>query len=122
MPPKLPAESQPAQRGAGHATDALRRLIARHTVSVTNDAVADPVDRYGRGSRTSALTPRRRADLGAVQTGMAEAWYPASEPQPTHYPDYRAAERTARSTNTALWGLCESAERPLNWGRSPNDG
>ena len=108
--PEAAHDGQPAQCGAANATDALRRLIAGRTVSVTNDVVADPVDRYGRRLAYIRVDGRDVA-LTLVQAGMAEAWYPASEPQPTHYPDYRAAERTARSANTWLWGLCETVGR-----------
>lgn len=108
--PENARDGQPAECGAEQATGALRRLIAGQPVSVALDPVADPVDRFGRRLAYVSVEGRDVA-LALVADGMAEAWYPASEPQPTRYGDYRAAERTARAANIGLWGLCETVGR-----------
>lgn len=108
--PEAARDGQPAECGAEQATGALRRLIAGRSVSVALDPVADPVDRFGRRLAYVSVDGRDVA-LALVAEGMAEAWYPASEPQPTRYGDYRAAERTARAANTGLWGLCQTVGR-----------
>ena len=108
--PEAARDGQPAECGAEQAAEVLRGLIAGRPVSVAFDPVADPVDRFGRQLAYVTVDGRDVA-LALVQQGMAEAWYPASEPEPTRYGDYWAAQRAARAANTGLWARCETVGR-----------
>lgn len=108
--PENAHDGQPAECGAEQAAEALRRLVAGRPVSVASDPVADPLDRFGRRLAYVSVDGRDVA-LALVADGMAEAWYPTREPQPTRYGDYRAAERAARAANTGLWATCPSVGR-----------
>lgn len=79
-------------------------------MSLTPDPVADSVDRFGRQLAYVSVDGRDVALL-LVQEGMAEAWYPASEPQPTRYSAYRVAESAAKAAHTGLWAVCDSMGR-----------
>lgn len=108
--PETAHDGLPADCGADQATEALRRLITGRPLEVTADPVADPVDRFGR--RLAYVSADGQDVAGAlVRAGMAEAWYPAGEPTPTRYPDYRAAERGARATHAGLWATCRTIGR-----------
>ena len=108
--PEAARDGQPAQCGADQATEAMQRLIAGRSVGVTSDPAADSVDRFGRQLAYVSVDGRDVA-LALVQQGMAEAWYPASEPEPTRYAAYRAAGRGANAANTGLWAVCDSVGR-----------
>ena len=108
--PETARDGLPADCGADQATQALRRLIAGRPLTVTTDPVTDPVDRFGR-HLAYVTADGHDVALTLIRAGMAEAWYPASEPTPTRYPDYRAAERTARTTRTGLWATCQTVGR-----------
>lgn len=108
--PETARDGQPAECGAKQAADELRSLIAGRSVTVTSDPVGDEVDRFGR--RLAYVTvDGRDVALALTHAGMAEAWYPASAPEPTRYGDYRKAERTARAANTGLWATCATVGR-----------
>ena len=108
--PETATDDGPAQCGAHQATETLRRLITGRTLTLTEDPVADPIDRFGRHLAYATVDDRDVA-LTLVQAGMAEAWYPNSEPQPAKYRAYRTAEGAARAANAGLWATCPSIGR-----------
>lgn len=108
--PERAAEAEPAECGADQATAALRGLVAGRTVSVTADRVADETDRFGR-LLAYVTVDGKDVGLTLVEAGMAAAWYPASEPEPTRFAGYERAERTARSGRVGLWAACPEVGR-----------
>ncbi len=108
--PEAARDGSPADCGADQATAALSRLITGRSLALATDPVADPVDRFGR-RLVFVTVDGHDVALSLVQAGMAAAWYPASEPTPTRYSDYRAAEAVARAAKTGLWAVCDEVGR-----------
>nr|NLI49319.1 thermonuclease family protein [Propionibacterium sp.] len=108
--PERASATEPAECGAEQAAAALRGLIAGRTVSVTTDPDADETDRFGR-LLAYATVDGRDVGLVLVETGMAAAWYPASEPEPRRYAGYERAERVARAGRVGLWAVCPTIGR-----------
>lgn len=108
--PEVARDGGASECGAERSADALHDLVDGRTVTLTPDPVADAEDRFGRVLAYVTLEGRDVA-LAQVAAGMAEAWYPSSEPQPTRFSDYRRAEKTARAARTGLWGECSRVGR-----------
>ena len=108
--PETAQDGQPADCGADEATEALRRLIVGRPVTLAGDPRADAVDRFGRHLAYATVDGQDVA-LALLREGMAAAWYPASEPEPTRYRDYLRLERAARATNVGLWARCGTVGR-----------
>lgn len=108
--PEAATEDQPAQCGAGQATQALTRLIGGRRVALVGDPSADRFDRFG---RRLAYVEVNGTDVGAalVADGLAAAWYPSGEPQPERFPTYQDAEDAARAAGTGLWATCGTIGR-----------
>lgn len=103
--PEVAHNRKPADCGANAATDALSQLIEGRTVRLIEDPVADSEDRYQRQLRYLEMDGN---DVGLllVEQGLVGAWHPATEPEPTRYASYAAAQQTARAERTGQWDRC----------------
>lgn len=108
--PEVARDGGESECGAVRSADALHGRVHGRTVTLTADPVADAEDRFGRVLAYVTLDGRDVA-LDQVEAGLAEAWYPSSEPQPMRYPDYRRAEQAARAAGTGLWADCARVGR-----------
>lgn len=96
--------------GADAARDRLRELLASGQIVVVRDAVADERDRFG---RILGYLEVDGVDAGGalISEGLAAAWWPKSEPEPTRGAGYLAAQEAARSQGLGSWGLCGTIGR-----------
>ena len=97
--------------GAEAATDHLEELLSgAGTVTLVFDSVSDHTDRFG---RSLAYVELDGHDLNLEQAagGFAEAWYPHSEPVPTRYLSYRAAEQEAQESGAGSFDSCPALGR-----------
>lgn len=108
--PEVARDGGESQCGAERSADALHDRVHGRTVTLTADPVADAEDRFGRVLAYVTFEGRDVA-LEQVEAGLAEAWYPASEPRPTRYAEYRRAEQAARAAGTGLWADCARVGR-----------
>lgn len=106
--------SDPAECGAEAASNHLEDLLsvngASAQLSVTFDARADHVDRYGRSLAYIELAGSD-INLAMVTDGFAEAWYPWGEPEPERFSDYDAAHSAAVQNNVGQHQFCDSIGR-----------
>jgi endonuclease YncB( thermonuclease family) len=108
--PETAHDGQPAACGGNAAAARLHELLLGKTVRLVKDAKSDDVDRYQRRLRYVELDGRDLA-LVLLSEGLAEAWYPSSEPRPQRYPAYAAAERSARDSRVGSWQTCDKLGR-----------
>lgn len=109
--PEVAHDGQPAECSANASRDRLRQLVANGKVSVESDPVGDERDRHGRLLAYVATADGADAGLALIEGGFAEAWYPASEPQPSRFVQYKAAETKAHARRVGLWSACTSMGR-----------
>lgn len=98
--------------GAEAAGNQVRDLISRgDTVTLVYDEKADRFDRFDRS--LAYIETGNGIDIGMNQAeqGFAAAWYPASAPEPTRYPDYVSAQRQAQAAGLGAWGECSQMGR-----------
>lgn len=108
--PEAARDGAPAECGADRATAELRRLVTGRALTVIGDPVADPVDRFGR-RLVYVTADGRDVALELLEAGLAAAWHPASEPAPSRFGSYAAAEHAARAAGAGLWADCEGVGR-----------
>lgn len=108
--PERARDGAPAECGSEQATQALGDLLEGRALVLESDPRADPTDRFGRRLAYVRVDGEDVA-LALIGQGMAEAWYPASEPRPERFGDYDAAERSSRNSGVGLWGVCERVGR-----------
>lgn len=108
--PEVAHDGQPAACGGDAASKALASLIQGQEVKVLRDPPSNPVDRFG---RTLGYVEFQGADVAVtlIDKGMVEAWYPSSEPEPSRFAAYAAAEQAARQKGAGQWRRCQRLGR-----------
>lgn len=99
--------TETSECGGEAATENIKQMAPKGaTVVVTFDPKADLQDRYGR--YLAYISTSEDGDLAGAQAeqGFAEAWYPSSAPEPTHYADYAQKEKAAKDAGAGSWGSC----------------
>lgn len=108
--PETAHDGQPAACGAAAAAARLHALIMGKSVTLIADPRSDDLDKYQRRLRYVEADQRDVA-LVLVSEGLAEAWYPKSEPRPQRFPDYAEAQRSARESRVGSWQTCDKLGR-----------
>lgn len=109
--PEVAHDGQPAECGANTSRDRLRQLVGGGKVSVASDPISDERDRHGRLLAYVTTTDGVDVGLALIGGGFADAWYPVSEPQPSRFVHYKAAEVQARAERVGLWSKCSRVGR-----------
>ncbi|MCE1173242.1 MAG: thermonuclease family protein [Propionibacteriales bacterium] len=108
--PETAHNGQTAACGGNAAAARLQQLIKGKTVTLIADARSDSVDKYQRLLRYVEVDGRDVA-LVLITEGLAEAWYPNSEPRPQRFQIYADAQRSARESRVGSWQTCDKLGR-----------
>lgn len=108
--PAVTHGDEPAECGAEPATEALAKMIELRRVRLVSDPVVGPEDGLG---RQIGYVQVDSLDVGLtlLKKGFVGAWHPASEPEPTKFAAYTAAEERAQRNRVGQWRECEKLGR-----------
>lgn len=109
--PEIRHGATPAQCGAVHAQQELRRLLATvASLQMVPDPNSVAVDRYGRRLGYVQIDAGDVALL-LLRAGVVEAWGPRGAAAPTRLSDYRAAQQVAQDAGAGSWRTCGTLGR-----------